>query len=120
MRAEIVAELTDLIIASAGDPRPEPEHTLVVLVRNSGVAEFRVDRVGERYWWVDPDVKDCRSWKFWDLESLHVFMAALMRDYCREGTEVANSFFTSPFRHFYDKRCERSSLDAPDRQLLEW
>lgn len=114
-----MAGLPDLIIRSPGDPQPNPEHTLVVVVRDSGV-EFRVDRFGESLWWVDPDVKDCRSWKFWDLESLHLFAAALMRDYHREGVVIKDTFFASPFRHCYDKRCARSTLESADRQLLRW
>ena len=56
------------------------------------------------------DSSAAKVWRFQTREALHMFAAALVRDYRREGTAVARSH-SSEYEHCYDSRSE---MNAPN------
>ena len=114
-----VEEMTDLPDLNIRLPRDlKPKHTLAVITGDS-VVEFRENSLPEEYWLAKPEVKGCKVWRFWDLESLHLFAAALMRDYRKEGVAISEPLL-GEFRRFYDSRCVWVAWEKPFGEPLVW
>ena len=61
-----------------------------------------------------------KHWRFANRESLHLFAAALVRNYRREGVRATRNH-CSQYEHCYDNRTEARSIEhIESAPLLEW
>ena len=101
-----MADIPDIIIRNAEERKAKLPYLLVEVRFPEGVKIREVVEVKESSpWWKQWGYVD-RDWWFADRESLHLFAAALVRNYRREGVRATRNH-CSQYEHCYDNRTEQ-------------